>query len=75
MKRLQNRAKYLFEKKSAPFFLSRAQTHHSFISNSRFLQDSTRFVSLEECVGFSIFDIVSFLLKFTFFLQQKTWTL
>ena len=36
---------------------------------------STRFVSLKLCVEFSIFDSVSFLLKFIFFFQRNEWTL
>ena len=32
---------------------------------------STRFISLELCVGFYIFDSVSFLLKFTFLFSKK----
>ena len=34
---------------------------------------STRFVSLKLCVGFSIFDSVSFLLKFIFLFNKKKW--
>ena len=34
---------------------------------------SAKFVSLRACVGFSIFDFGSFLLKF--FLEQNVWTL
>ena len=33
---------------------------------------STRFISLKLCVGFSIFDFVSFLLKFDFFSTKST---
>ena len=36
---------------------------------------STRLVCLKLCVGFSIFDSVSFLLKFIFLVQQNAWTL
>ena len=32
---------------------------------------STRFISLKVCVGFSIFDSVSFLLKFIFLFKKK----
>ena len=49
--------------KNALFFLSRAPTNHSFTS--------TKFVSLKLCVGFSIFDSISFLLKFIFLLNKK----
>ena len=53
--------------KTAFFFLSRAPTHHSFIFNLRFLYDLNHKVHLSElCVGFVIFDSVSFLLKFIF---------
>ena len=34
---------------------------------------STRFVSLKLCVGFSIFDSVSFLLKFIFLFDKMHW--
>ena len=47
--------------KNAPFFLSRAPTHHSWFLYGL---GSTRFVSLKLCVGYSIFDSVPFLLKF-----------
>ena len=36
---------------------------------------STSFVSVKMCVGLSIFDFVSPLLKFKFFVQQNAWTL
>ena len=53
--------------KKALFFLSQAPTHHSFTSNSPFLYElKTRFVSLKECVGFSIFDSIWFLSMFMF---------
>ena len=53
--------------KNALLFLLRAASHHSFNFNFRFLLCwSTRFVFLNLCVGFSIFDSVSFLLKFIF---------
>ena len=47
------------------FFLLRAPIHHSFTFNLRFLT-FRGFVSLKLCVGFSIFDSVTFLLKFIF---------
>ena len=71
--------KKLFRKKEAvqeiPFF-SRAPTHDSFIFNLQSLYEltHTRFVSLKLCVGFAIFDSVSFLLKFIF-LFKNTWAL
>ena len=54
--------------KDVLFFLSWAPTHHSFTFNlglMRWLM-RWRFVSLKLCVRFSIFDSVSFLLKFIF---------
>ena len=57
--------------KNALFFLSRAQTHHSFTFDLRFLDElKHKFVSLKLCVGFSIFDSVSFLLKFIFLFNK-----
>ena len=42
--------------KNTSFFLSRAQTHHSFTFNLRFLYElKTTFVSLKLCGGFSTF--------------------
>ena len=43
-----------------------SSNHHSFTFNLRVLYElkHKRFVSLKQCVGFSIFDSVSFLLKF-----------
>ena len=54
--------------KKALCFLSRAPTHHNFTFNLWFW--STRFVPLKLCVGFSIFDSVSFLLKFIFLFNK-----
>ena len=56
--------------KNALFILPWAPTHHSFTFNLRFLFWSTRFVSLKLCVRFSIFDWVSFLLKFIFLFNK-----
>ena len=53
--------------KNAPFFLSRAPTHHSWFLHGL---GSTRFVSLKLCVGYSIFDSVPFLLKFIHLLNN-----
>ena len=44
--------------KNALFFISQAPSHHGF--NLRFLYE------LKLCVGFSVFDSVSFLLNFMF---------
>ena len=56
--------------KSALFFsLLHAPNHHSFTFNLRFLlkhKDS----SIKNCMGFSIFNSVSFLLKFIFLLNK-----
>ena len=54
--------------KNALFFLSRAPTHHSFTFNLRFLYELKHKLRLSKtvCGGFSIFDSVSFLLKFFF---------
>ena len=53
------------------YILHWAPAHHSLI----FIWDSymwrTRFVSLKLCVGLSIFDSVSFLLKFSFLFNKK----
>ena len=57
--------------KNAVFFLLQAPTHHSFTFNSdSYMSWSTRFVSLKRCVGFSIFDFISFLLKFIFLFNK-----
>ena len=48
------------------------QTRHNFTFNLRFLYELKHRVHLSKSVGFSIFDSVSFLLKFTFVLQQKS---
>ena len=49
--------------KNRLLFLLRDPTHHGFTFNW--------FVSLKGCVGFSIFDSVSFLLKFLFLFSKK----
>ena len=57
--------------KNTLFFYSRAPTHDSFFSFcDSYMSWSTRSVSLKLCPGFSIFDSVSFLLKFIFFLTK-----
>ena len=57
--------------KNAVFFLLQAPTHHSFTFNcDSYMSWSTRFVSLKPCVGFSIFDFISFLLKFIFLFKK-----
>ena len=49
-----------------------ALTHHSFTFNLRFSYELKRKVRLSKvCVGFSIFDSVSFLLKFIFLFNKK----
>ena len=50
------------------FFLLQSLTHHSF--PFLFVSWSTRFVSRKLCVGFSIFNSVSFLLKFIFLFSK-----
>ena len=53
-------------------FFSQAPTHRSFTFDLRFYTSwSKRFISLKVCVGFSSFDLISFLLKFMFF-SSKT---
>ena len=57
--------------KNAFFFLSRIPTHHSFTFNLRFLYELKHKVRLSKTVvGFSIFDSVSFLLKFIFLFNK-----
>ena len=57
--------------KNALFFLSRAATHHSFaLIYDSYMSWSTKFVSLKLCVEFSIFDFVSFSLKFIFLFNK-----
>ena len=49
-----------------------ALTHHSFTFNLRFSYELKRKVRLSKvCVGFSIFNSVSFLLKFIFLFNKK----
>ena len=54
-------------------FFSQAPTHHSFNFNLQFLYEllSICFISLKLCVGFSIFNSVSFLLNFIFLFKKK----
>ena len=57
--------------KIALFFLSRAPTRHSFTFNLRFLYELKHMVRLSKmCVGFYIFNSVSFLLKFIFLFNK-----
>ena len=56
--------------KHARFFLSRAPTRHSFTFNLRF-HYKLRFASVKICVGFFIFNFVSFILKFIFLFNKK----
>ena len=57
--------------KNALFFLSRAPTHHSFPFNLRFLYELKHKVRFSETVcGISIYDLVSFLLKFIFLFNK-----
>ena len=59
-------------KKCTFFFLSRAPIHHGFDFNFRFLFELKHKVhSLEVCVVFSIFDSVSFLLKFIHLFKKE----
>ena len=52
--------------KNALFFLLRAPAHHILTFNSQFLFELKQFISLNQCKVISIFDSVSFLLKFIF---------
>ena len=53
-------------------FLSRAPTRHSFfLIRHSYMSWSTRFIPLKLCVEFSIFDSVSFLLRFRFSFNKK----
>ena len=58
--------------KNALFFLSRAPTHQSFTFNLRFLYDLKHklWLSKTVCVAVSIFDSVSFSLKFIFLFSK-----
>ena len=59
------------ERYKKSFFLLRVPTHHSFTFNLRFLYELKHKVCLSKpCVGFSIFDSVSFLLKFIFLFNK-----
>ena len=54
--------------KNVVYFLSQVPVYHSFTFDLKFLYDLKRKVCLSNTVsGFSIFDCVSFLLKFIFF--------
>ena len=55
--------------KNALFLLLQAPTRHSFTFNLRFLYE-LNLVSRKLCVGFSIFESVSFLLKFIFLFNK-----
>ena len=58
--------------KNAFFFLSRAPTHQSFTFNLQFLHELKLKVGpCKSVFGFSIFDLVSFLLKFIFLFNKK----
>ena len=58
--------------KMLSFFLSRSPTHHSFTFNLQFLCElKPKVLSLELCMGFSIFNSVSFLLNFIFLFNKK----
>ena len=53
------------------FFLLQAPTHHSFTFNLRFLYElKHKDSSIKICMGFSIFDSISFLLKFIILLNK-----
>ena len=57
--------------KNALFALSRAPTHYGFTFNLLFLYELMHKVRLSNlCVVFSIFDSVSFLLKFIFLFSK-----
>ena len=60
--------------KNAVCFLSWAPTHNTFTFNLQFLHELKYKVRLSKtvCVGFSILDFVSFLLRFTVFLKQMS---
>ena len=58
--------------KNTLFLILRAPTHQDFTFNLRFLYELKHKVRLSKmCVGFSIFDSVSFLLKFLFLFNKK----
>ena len=54
------------------FFLSWAPTHHIFLIRNSYTSWRTWFISLKTFVGFSIFDSVLFLSKFTYFCWTKS---
>ena len=56
--------------KNALFFLSQAPTHHNFTFELWFFYELKHKVHLSKTVGFSIFDPVSFLLKFIFLFNK-----
>ena len=62
--------------KNALFFLSRAQTHHSFTFNLRFLYELKRKVRLSKTVcGIFHFQFRFVLIKLYIFVQQNAWTI
>ena len=62
--------------KNAPFFLSRALTHHSFIFNLRFLYELKHKVRLSKTVcGIFHFQFRFVFIKVYIFVQQNAWTL
>ena len=59
------------EQKMSSFFFHELQfIAILFLIRDSYMSWSTRFVSLKLCVGFSIFNSVSFLLKFLFFFKK-----
>ena len=62
-------------KRNALFFLSPAQTHHSFTFNLRFLYELKRKVRLSKTVcGFFHFRFHFIFIKVYIFVQQNAWT-
>ena len=62
--------------KNAPFFLSRAPTHHRFTFNSQFLCEMKRKVHLSEAVcGIFHFRFRLVFIKACIFVQLNSWTL
>ena len=58
--------------KNVLFILSRATTHQSFTFNSRFLHELKNKIHFSKmCVGFYIFNSVSFLSKFIVLFNKK----
>ena len=60
----------IYGTKNVLYFLSRAPTFHNLTFNLRFLYELKRKFRLQNCPGFSIFDSVSFLLKFIFLFNK-----